>query len=91
MRETRERERECIYTYISICAHGPVGWGSKIHQLHLCRTLQTRVLDMTLNYLIDEVSVMLKLWGMWSTLLLPSLSGSLWPRVVAPDRVLSMG
>ena len=38
-----------------------------------------------------EVSVMLELWGMRSTLLLPSLPGSLWPGVVAPDIVLSMG
>ena len=35
--------------------------------------------------------MMLELWGMWSTSSLPSLPGLLWPRVVAPDRVLSMG
>ena len=34
---------------------------------------------------------MLELWGMWSTLSLPSLPGPLWPRVVVPDRILSMG
>ena len=34
---------------------------------------------------------MLELRGMWSTHLLLSLPGPLWPRVVAPDRVLSMG
>ena len=39
----------------------------------------------------DEASVMLELWGRRSTSSLPSLSGSLWPRVVAPDRVLFMG
>ena len=33
---------------------------------------------------------MLELWGMWSTLLLPSLPGPLWLGVVAPDKVLSM-
>ena len=38
-----------------------------------------------------EVSVMLELWGMQSSLLLLSLPGSLWVGVVAPDRVLSMG
>ena len=32
-----------------------------------------------------EVPVMLELWGMRSTSLLPSLLGSLWPRVIAPD------
>ena len=47
------------------------------------------VLDMTLND--GEVPVMLELWGMQSTLSLLSLLGPLWPGVVAPDRVLSMG
>ena len=35
--------------------------------------------------------VMLELWGMQSTFLLPSLSGSHWPGKVAADRALSMG
>ena len=34
---------------------------------------------------------MLELWGMQSTPSLPSLAGSLWPGVVALDRVLSLG
>ena len=34
---------------------------------------------------------MLELWGMRSTHSLPSLPGPLWPGVVAPGRVLSMG
>ena len=34
---------------------------------------------------------MLELWGMLSTHSLPSIPGPLWPRVVAPDRVISMG
>ena len=38
-----------------------------------------------------EVSAMLGLWGMWSTPSLPLLPGLLWPGMVAPDRVLSMG
>ena len=29
--------------------------------------------------------------GIWSTPSLPSLPGPLWPEVVAPDSVLSMG
>ena len=37
-----------------------------------------------------ELLVMLELWGMWSTYLLPSLLGPFWPGMVAPDRVLSM-
>ena len=38
-----------------------------------------------------EFPVMLELCGMWTTPSLPSLQGWLWPRVVAPDRALSMG
>ncbi len=38
-----------------------------------------------------EVQIMLEFWGMRSTPSLPSLPGPLWPRVVAPDRLLSMG
>ena len=33
---------------------------------------------------------MLELLGMWSTPSLPSLQGSLWRRVVVPDKVLFM-
>ena len=33
-----------------------------------------------------EFPVMLELLGMWSTPLLPSLSGPLWPQVVVPDK-----
>ena len=38
-----------------------------------------------------EASVILELWRMQSTPLLPSLPGPLWLGVVAPARVLSMG
>ena len=38
-----------------------------------------------------KVSVMLELWGMRSTPLLPLLPGPVWPGVVALDRALSMG
>ncbi len=38
-----------------------------------------------------EVPVILELWGMWSAPSLPSLQDPLWPGVLAPDRVLSMG
>ena len=37
-----------------------------------------------------EVAVMLKIWGMWKTLSLPMFPDPLEPRVVVPDRVLSM-
>ena len=38
-----------------------------------------------------EVAVMLELWGMLCTPSLPSLPGPLWPQIVAPDKLLSMG
>ena len=34
---------------------------------------------------------MLEIWRMWATLSLPLTPGPLWHRVVAPNRVLSMG
>ena len=38
-----------------------------------------------------EVPLMLGIWGMRSTSLLPFLPGPLWLGMVAPDRALSMG
>ena len=38
-----------------------------------------------------EVPIILEVWGMWSTPLLPSVPRSLWSSVVAPDQVLAMG
>ena len=43
------------------------------------------------KYSDREVPVLLELWGMRSTPSLPSLPGPLWPGMVAPVRVLSMG
>ena len=37
-----------------------------------------------------ELPVMSELWGMLSSLSLPSLPDTLWPGVVAPNKVLSM-
>ena len=38
-----------------------------------------------------EAPVMLELWGIQSTPSLPLIPGPFWPRVITPDRVLSMG
>ena len=66
----------------------PVGWGCRIHRLHLCRGVRphnefpgydTKQSD-------GEVPVMLQ-----SIPLLTLLPGPLCPGVVAPDRALSMG
>ena len=70
-----------------------VGWGCRIHWLLLCREL--RFLPMSPGYDTKqsdgEVPVMLELWEMWSTPSLLLLPAPLWPRVVAHNRVLSMG
>ena len=56
----------------------PVGWGCRIHRLHLSRGVRTppptSVLDMTLNNLM--------LWQMWVTSSLPFLPDPLWPEMV---------
>ena len=49
------------------------------------------VLDMTLNKFYGEAPVMLELRRMLSNISLPLFPGPLWPEVVAPDRVLSLG
>ena len=41
-----------------------------------------------INQSVGEAPLML---GMWSTASLPTLPGSVWPGVVAPESVLSMG
>ena len=67
----------------------PVGWGCRIHWLHLCRGVRpppnecpgydTKQSD-------GEDPAMLELWGVRRTPSLPSLPGLLWPGVVAPDK-----
>ena len=72
----------------------PVGWGCKIHRLHLCRRARPASNECPgydIKQSDDEVPVMLALWGMQSTPSLPLLPGSLWPGLVTPDRILSMG
>ena len=39
----------------------------------------------------DDDTAGLEIWGMWSTPSVPLLPGPLWPRVVAPDVVQSIG
>ena len=79
-------------TRVCFTFFGSVSWGCGKHQLNLCRGLklsqQMSCYDMKQSD--GEVLVTLELWGM-STPLLTSLPGAVWPRVVASDRVLSMG
>ena len=71
-------------------SYGPVGWGCRIHRLLLCRgvRLPNECLGYDTKQSDGEVPIML--WGMQSTFSLPSLPAPLWPRVVTPDKVLSM-
>ena len=74
----------------SIGSGCPVGWGYRIHQLLLCRGVRPHSNECPIydtKKSDGEVPVMLELWGMRSTPLLPSLPGPLWPGVVAPDKV----
>ena len=66
----------------------PVGWGCRIHRLLLCRRVRTpnECPGYDTKQSDGEVPAMLELWGMQSTLSLPSLPGPLRPGVVAPDK-----
>ena len=77
-------------TLIKYC---PVGWNCRIHRLHLCRGVRLHPnecpgYDTKQSH--GEVPVMVLLWGMRSTPLLPLLPGLLWPGMVAPDKALSL-
>ena len=81
----------CYHHYSNWCEPSQLGLQNTLTaSLQKSKTLPISVLDTTLINLMVEAQVMLELWGMWNTLWLPSLPGPLWPRVVAPDRVLSM-
>ena len=67
--------------------HLQVGLGCKIHRLHICN--EYPVYD--IKHSDGEAPVMLEFWEMRSIPLLLLLPGLLWPRVIAPDRLLSMG
>ena len=72
----------------------PVIWGCRIHRLHFCRLVRPPTPNEYPGYDTKqsdcEVPVTLGLWPMRSTPSLPSLPRSLWPEVVAPERVLSI-
>ena len=71
-----------------------VGWGWRIHRLHLCRGVtptpnECRVYNTKRSD--GEAPVMREHWGMRSTPSLPLLLGPLWLGMVTPYRALSMG
>ena len=84
----RKKEYQ-IQELILLC---PLGWGCRIHRLHLCWRVRPHPTESPGYDTNGEVPVMLELWGMWSTQpSLPLLLGPLWPGMVAPDKALSMG
>ena len=71
-----------------------LGWGCRIHWLYLCRGVRLLPHNKCPGCNIkqsDGKAPTLEIWRMWISPSLPLLPGPLWPRVVAPDRVLSMG
>ena len=100
--QSRERSNALPYTYEHIykkCVYKCTmnacldGRGSRIHRLHLCRwvrLLSQRVSCYDTKLSDGEVPVP-ELWGIWSTPSLPLLPGPLWPGVVTPNRILSLG
>ena len=59
--------------------------------LQMCKASPNECPDYDTKQSNGEAQVMLKLWEMRTTHLLPSLPGPLWPGMLAPNRVLSMG
>ena len=71
-----------------------IGWGFRIHRLHLCRGVRPHPNDCPrydTKQSDGKAPVMLVLWGMRSIPLLPSLPAPLCPGMVAPDWILCMG
>ena len=70
--------------------HCPVSWGCRICQLHLCRCITSLHLSLTSVLDMTQRHIMVRLQS-WSTFSLPSLPDLLWPGVVVPVTVISMG
>ena len=89
--------RRCFHRRRGTLFHStcPVSWSCRIHWLHLCHGVRPHHPNECPGYDTKhsdgKAPVMLELWRMRSIPSLPLLLGSLWPGIVAPDRVLSMG
>ena len=73
----------CVCHQIDACS---VSWGCRIYQLLLCRGIRppNKCPGYDTKQSDGEVPVTQELWRMHCTLSLPSLTGPLWPGVVAP-------
>ena len=82
------------FGHLTKMTESQAGWGSRIHQLLLFRgvtPLSNECPGYSTKQSDGKAPVMLELLGMQSTPSLSSLPGPLWPKVVAFDKVLSMG
>ena len=81
--------------YTLLTEYCSVGWGCWIHRLYFCREVRSAPTNECpghdTKHSDSAVPVMLELWRKQSTPSFSSLPGRIWPRVVTPDRVLSMG
>ena len=77
--ETHTHTYIYIYTYTKyIYIYIPIGWGCRIHQLLLCKGVRLP------HKWVSWIAIDIYISG-------ATMPGPLWPGVVAPDRVLSMG
>ena len=79
----------CQISRFNINNFYPVSWSCRIHRLLLCRGVKhspQKCPGYDSKQSEGETPAILELWEMRSTPSLPSLPGSLWPRVVVPDR-----
>ena len=82
-RDTRSSFIRIFFGHVRVCVYSisySVGWGCRIHRLHLCREVSS--INECLGYDTKsdgEAPVILELWGMLNTPSLLSLSGPLWP------------
>ena len=87
--------KSIILTSSNLTFYCPVSWGCRIHCFYLYNGVRPHVSNECLGYdtkqYDGEVPIMLELWGIQSIPSITSLPSLLWPGVVSPDRILSMG
>ena len=87
--------KHSLFWSVNLTSSSPLSWGYRIHKVHLCSGVRPLPHNKCPDYDIKQsdsgAPAMLELWRVWSTPSLPLFPGSLWPRMAATDRVLSMG
>ena len=83
-----------IFKFPTISISSPVGWGFRLHRLHLCRVARTRPPTSVMIMPLNDLMVRLQLWRFGESRVTPHYHCSQvhsGPLVVAPDMVLSLG